>query len=156
MNKNLAKSNSKTLMPWSVFDSFVNDLDLPLKSENFIPKIEVKDVGTSYQVSAEVPGMNEKDISITLNNNTLVIEGEKRSEVNHEEKKGFYHSEFTYGSFYRAIPLSEDIDREKISATYKNGVLQVDLAKLPEKMTKARKIEIKSAQSDNQKIETKH
>lgn len=165
MNKSIAKTNSNDLNPWSllkndiwdVFEKFTEDLEMPLSSQEFVPKIEVKDKGNSYQVCAEVPGMDEKDINVTLKENSLIIEGEKKNEVkNEDKKKGIFHSEFNYGRFYRAIPLGNDIDSEKVKANYRNGVLMVELEKLPEKATKHRKIEISSSSKDSSEGETKH
>lgn len=154
MNKHLTKSNPRETNPWAVFrndlwdifDRFSDNFNVSnFSAQQFVPKIEVKDTGTTYQVSAEVPGMDQKDISVSLEDRQLVIEGEKRNEMKDEDqKKGTFHSEFSYGRFYRAIPLSEDVDAQKISANYKNGVLNIDLPKLPEQARKTKKIEIKS------------
>ncbi len=124
---------------------------------DFSPKIEVKDTGKTYQVCAEVPGMDEKDINVTLRDNHLIIEGEKKNEVkNEDKKKGVYHSEFSYGRFYRAIPLSDDVDAERVNAFYKNGVLSVELEKLPEKAGKNKKIQINAGKAETPQVETKH
>lgn len=162
MNRNLT-TQSRNTSPWSVFqndlwdlfDRFSKDFDMPTLStgNDFVPKIEVKDTGKTYQICAEVPGMDEKDINVTLKDNQLVIEGEKKKEFK-EDKKGFYHSEFSYGRFYRAIPLSEDMDPEKVNATYKNGLLTIDLEKVPEKAGKNKRIEINSGRSGNAQIGT--
>lgn len=156
MNKNLTTNNNKRqLSPWSVFrddlwdvfDKFENVFDMPslTTQTHFVPKIELKDLGKTYQVCAEVPGMDEKDINVTLQENNLVIEGERKSESKNEDKKsGIFHSEMSYGSFYRSIPLSDDVDVEQINASYKNGLLTVELGKRPEVAKKERRIEIKS------------
>ena len=110
--------------------------------EGFTPRVEVKETDKHILVSAEVPGMKEKDINITLRENNLIIEGEKKSERRKEEK-GYYSSEFSYGSFYRSIPLYAEVDADKVEATYKNGVLEVTLNKLEESKQTAKRIEIK-------------
>lgn len=171
MNRNLTtRSNrSREMSPWSgfrddlwdLFDRFSQDFEMPLtqSQEQFVPKIEVKDKGDSYLVCAEVPGMDEKDINLSLKENSLIIEGEKKKEFKDEDKKkGYFHSEFSYGSFYRAIPLGEDVDTENVSATYRNGVLDVTLKKLPEKVSKNKKIQITSSggRTDSQRVEQKH
>jgi HSP20 family protein len=169
MNRNLAKTSSSLMNPlnslinpWSalrddmldVLENFSQDFAKPFGEVQFIPKIEVKDVGSSYQVFAEIPGMSDKDINVTLKENNLILEGEKKSEYKSEEK-GAYHSEFSYGKFYRAIPLSDDIDTEQISASCKNGVLEIDLKKRPEEQRKAKKIEIgKGASKSREKDES--
>lgn len=110
--------------------------------EGFSPRVEVKETDKNIFFSAEVPGMDEKDINVTLRENNLIIEGEKKSERKKEEK-GYYRSEFSYGSFYRSIPLQADVDEDKVDATYKNGILKVTLNKLEESKQTAKRIEIK-------------
>jgi HSP20 family protein len=141
MNRHLTTTNKNEL--WDLFDKFL-DFEMPTFGQHdFSPKIEVKDNGKSYQICAEVPGMDEKDINITLKDKQLILEGEKRNEYKDEDKKkGYFHSEFSYGRFYRAIPLSDDVDTEKVKANYKNGVLFIDVEKLAGKESKTRKIEI--------------
>lgn len=112
-----------------------------IKAEGFMPKLEMKEDEKKYYVSAELPGMKEDDIHVTLKDNALIIEGEKKSEMKKEEK-GIYRSEFNYGSFYRAVPLVSEVDAERVAATYKNGVLQVEIEK-KETSGNARKINIK-------------
>ena len=109
--------------------------------EAFIPKVEVKETDKNIHVSAELPGMTEKDINVTLKEDNLIIEGEKKSEKKKEEK-GYYSSEFSYGSFYRSIPLQAEVDADKVNAVYKNGILEITLNKLEESKQKAKRIEI--------------
>lgn len=163
MNRNLTRFNANEISPWSslrddiwdVFDRFSKDLDIPSSmTTSFSPKIEVRDVGKSYMVRAEMPGMNEKDISLTVRNNNLILEGEKKDEKEYKES-GVFHSEFNYGSFYRAIPLSDDIDTNKVKASYKNGILNVELEKFPDMAAKNKKIKINAAGTDSPQIETK-
>ncbi len=152
---------SNSLTPFStlrdeimdVFDNF-NLVNIPSPSTSFMPKVEIKDQGTSYLISAEVPGMSDKDMSVTVRDNCLILEGEKKEE-HKEDKKGYYRSELNYGSFYRAIPLSEEINPEKISASYKHGVLRVEIEKTPESQRKSKKIPIKIEKS-GEGVETKH
>jgi HSP20 family protein len=162
MNKNLTTKSNRDASSWSIFrndlsdlfDRFSQDFDFPtLTGDHFSPKVELKDIGKSYQVCAEIPGMDEKDISVSLRDNQLIIEGEKKNEFKEEDKKkGFFHSEFSYGRFYRAIPLSDDIDAEKVKADYKNGILNIEVEKLPERANKSKKIQINAGKQ----IETKH
>lgn len=109
--------------------------------ESFIPKVEVKETAKHIHVSAELPGMTEKDINVTLREDNLIIEGEKKTEKKNEEK-GYYSSEFNYGSFYRLIPLQAEVDSDKVNAVYKNGILEVTLDKLEESKQKSKRIEI--------------
>jgi HSP20 family protein len=165
MNRNLVKSN-RELSPWSgfrddlwdLFDRFAKDFDVPSFSQQteFVPKIEVKDTGDTYRICAEVPGMSEKDINLTMNGDQLVIEGEKKKESKDENKeKGYYHSEFSYGHFYRAISLGEDVDPNKVTASYENGLLNIEVQKNPERSSKNRRIPIQSGKALTQD-EKKH
>lgn len=129
----------------NIFDRFRRDFyspDLLRGVEGFSPKIEVEETDKSIFVSAEIPGMKEKDINVSLRENNLIIEGEKIGQRKNEEK-GLYRSEFSYGSFYRTIPLSAEVDTEKVEATYKNGVLEITLNKLEESKQSVKRIEIK-------------
>ncbi len=138
-----------------LFDNFTNMIPALGGNVQFIPKIEIKDKGSSYLVSAEVPGMSEKDMNVTIRDNYLILEGEKKEE-HKEEKSGNYRSEFSYGSFYRAIPLTDEIDTEKVNARYRNGILEVTVEKRPEAQRKAKKIPISMSKSDSDKQDTKH
>lgn len=166
MNRSLMPFNNRDLSPWSVFrddlwdvfDRFTNEFDVPslVTPDYFSPKIEVQDLGKTYQVCAEVPGMDEKDINVSLKENNLVIEGERKNETKEEDKKkGLFRSEMSYGRFYRSVPLPDEIDPENVNATYKNGLLTVELAKHPEKVVKERKIPIGSGK-EQKTIEAQH
>jgi HSP20 family protein len=154
-NRSLLPSlrSDRFLSPFSTFRDDILDLiddfssgltpalGTSLVSSEFVPRIEVKDKGNSYIVSAEVPGMSDEDMNVTIKDNNLILEGEKKEEHT-EDKGGLYRSEFSYGSFYRVIPLSDDIDPEKVSAAYTNGVLKVTVDKLPEAQRHTKKIPI--------------
>jgi HSP20 family protein len=141
------------------FNRFSHDEDLPLLSstQQFVPKIEMKDRENTFQVCVEVPGMTEKDLNVTLKDHVLVIEGEKKNETkNEDKKKGFYHSEFSYGTFYRAIPLSDEANPDEVTANCKDGILVIDVAKRPEQARTGKRIEIGRDKSNKQTSETKH
>ncbi len=110
---------------------------------SFSPKVELKEKEKGYVVRAEIPGMKENDINVTLKDNSLVLEGERKSE-SEEEKEGYYSSEFSYGSFYRAIPISEEVNPDTVKASYKNGILVVELEKVKPSAHKSKKIQILS------------
>jgi HSP20 family protein len=109
---------------------------------DFMPKVEVKETDKNYKVSTEVPGMKKEDINITLRDNKLIIEGEKKQESQKEEKD-YVRSEFSYGSFYRSIPLGDDVNPDKVSAAYNDGILKVTIEKTGEDKHRTKKIEIK-------------
>lgn len=164
LNRNLpAQRRERHFDPWSslqdemreLFDRFSGDLS-PLSSETkFKPSVDVKDNGNEYLVTAEIPGMSENDINVTLEDNQLILEGEKRNEFK-DEGKGFWKSEISYGRFYRTIPFNNDIDPEKVTANYKDGLLKVTLAKREGSQSRSKKIPIDAGQKGASKKEVKH
>jgi HSP20 family protein len=106
------------------------------------PSIDVSETAKAIKVTAELPGMEEKDVSVTLDEDALTISGEKKEETKEEDEKS-YARETTYGSFQRVIPLTSKVDMDNVSASFKRGVLKVNLPKVPgEEPTKGKKIEI--------------
>ena len=156
--------NDRFLSPFSVLRDdlldLIDDFSLGLTpsvglGNEFVPRIEVKDKGNAFIVSAEVPGMSDQDMNVCIKDNNLILEGEKKEE-HKEDKNGLFRSEFSYGSFYRVIPLSADIDPEKVSAAYSNGVLKVTVEKLPEAQRQIKKIPISKEEGKaGKRIETK-
>ncbi|HON55539.1 MAG TPA: Hsp20/alpha crystallin family protein [bacterium] len=131
-------------------DDFFDDLfnwDFPIQ-RNFsrffntkvFPMLNIYEDENNYYISAELPGVEKKDLKISLVGDTLSIEG-KREQKEDKKKKTYYRSERVYGEFKRSISLSESIDKNKIQAELKNGVLLITLAKAEEIKPKA--IEIK-------------
>lgn len=107
----------------------------------WFPSLDVSETATDYIVKVEVPGIDPKDIDISLMNNLLTIKGEKKQEK--EEKDENYHLiERSYGSFTRSIRLPSQVQSDKINATYKNGVLRITLPKTEEAKKKEIKIQI--------------
>jgi HSP20 family protein len=109
--------------------------------KGFSPRVEVKETEKGYLVSAEIPGVSEDDISVTLKDNCLVLEGIKENR-HIDQQKGHYRSEFNYGSFYRSVPLQADVDDKNIEANYNNGILTIELTKREDGIQKTRKIAI--------------
>ncbi|MGI6850694.1 Hsp20/alpha crystallin family protein [Mesorhizobium sp. 1B3] len=103
------------------------------------PSLEVSETDKEVRVMAEVPGMEEKDIELLLDDGVLTLKGEKRSET---DDKGRQFSERTYGRFERRIPLGAEIAEDKVKASFKNGVLTVILPKTERAQTKSRRIAI--------------
>jgi HSP20 family protein len=89
------------------------------------PKIELSETDKALTISAELPGMTEKDVQVEIANGVLTISGEKRSE---RKDEGKYFTERSYGAFRRQIPL-EDVEEDKAEASFKNGVLTISLPK---------------------------
>lgn len=102
---------------------------------------DVVETDDAIEVTIELPGIEEKDVDLTLAPGSLTIKGEKKVE-SQEEKKGYHLSERRYGSFQRVIGLPDGVDRDAATATFKNGVLTVTLPKRPEAKAQVRKIDI--------------
>ena len=103
----------------------------PLEERGWAPAIEVFEKGDKFIIKAEVPGMKEEDVDVSVVGDTLTIKGEKKAE---SEVKGddYYCCERSYGSFFRSIALPSTVDTKKIEASYDNGVLEVTLPKAAE------------------------
>jgi HSP20 family protein len=103
----------------------------------------VSETDKEIKVSAELPGMDEKDIDVSLTRDSLTIKGEKKQET---EDKGedYYRMERSYGSFTRSIPLPIEVDTDKVQATFKKGVLEITLPKTARAIQETRKIPVKA------------
>jgi len=110
---------------------------------DFMPQVDVKEDDKEIKVTAELPGMDEDDIDVTLSKDSVTIKGEK-SEESEDKGKDYYRSERRYGAFHRVIPLTSEIDEDKVEAKFKKGVLSLRLPKTEEAVKKRKKIEVKS------------
>ena len=104
---------------------------LPVEEIGWMPAVDVLEKDDKFVVKAELPGMKEEDISVSVVGDTLTIKGEKKTETEVKEED-YYRCERAYGSFYRSIPLPSTVDSAKIEASYEDGVLEVTLPKAPE------------------------
>lgn len=118
-------------------DSWFGDFSPTL----FSPRVDVTDEKKHLLVTAELPGLTEKDIDLSVEQDHLVLKGEKRHEMEKEEN-GCYRTERAYGSFQRVVPLPANVDVNGAEANMKNGVLNVRLPKTDKKPASARKIAI--------------
>jgi HSP20 family protein len=107
------------------------------------PAVDIVEQDKTYEVTAELPGMDEKNIEVKVANGMLTIKGEKKEEKE-EKRKDYYHSERRYGSFERRFQIPEGVDTGKIDASFKKGVLTVMLPKSPEVQATEKKIVVKS------------
>lgn len=109
-----------------------------------MPRIDEAEDDKAYHVSIELPGMDQEDIEVTLSEGMLTIKGEKKQE---EEEKGkdFYRKERHFGSFRRSVPVPGEVDESKIRASFKKGVLKIDLPKSEEAKKKVKHISVKAA-----------
>ena len=106
---------------------------------SFVPAVDVYEDEQSLTLKLEVPGLNEEDINVTLENNTLTVSGERKFEKE-EKEENFHRIERRYGSFTRTFRLPNTVDSEKVEAGYDKGVLKITLAKRAEAKPKTIKI----------------
>ncbi|GAB4385157.1 Hsp20/alpha crystallin family protein [Albidovulum sp.] len=128
-----------------VFDSFrsrFGEVHWPWGRDE--PRSDVVGTDDAVEVTIELPGMEMKDLEVTVAEGLLTVKGEKKIE-RQEEKKGYYLSERSYGAIYRTIPLPPGVDADKAEAAFKNGVLTVRIPHSPEARSKIRHIEVKGA-----------
>ncbi|MCE5267602.1 MAG: Hsp20/alpha crystallin family protein [Planctomycetaceae bacterium] len=128
-----------------LFDSFVREpfgsLEWPSwGGGQWSPAVDVTENDKEVTVCAELPGIEPKDIEVSVVGNQLILSGEKK-ESTETKSKGVYQSETRYGSFRRTIPLPDGVDTEKVDARYTNGVLTLRLPKTPQAASK--RIEVK-------------
>jgi len=109
-----------------------------------VPAVDFTDTEKAYEISAELPGIDEKNVEVKVANGVLTIKGQKE-EDKEEKKKDYYVRERSFGSFERTFEVPDDVDADKIEANFKKGVLTVTLPKKPEAQTAAKKIEVKAA-----------
>jgi HSP20 family protein len=105
------------------------------------PSVEIVEADKEIKVTAEVPGLEEKDIEVLLNDGVLTLKGEKRSESEDMDRQ---FSERYYGRFERRVPLGVEVDEDRIDATFRNGVLTVILPKTEKAQSQVKRIAIKS------------
>jgi HSP20 family protein len=128
------------------FDSMLKDFftgfTVPMSRRGTYPSMDVKEDKDKYTVTLEAPGIDKKDIKITMKRNELIIEGEKREEQK-QEGESYIRVERNYGKFRRAVQLGEEIDQSKINAEFKNGILKINLPKSEKAKPKEVAIKIK-------------
>lgn len=108
-----------------------------------VPHLDVKENDAAILIEAELPGLDDKDVNLTLQDGILSITGEKKFEQS-EEKDNFHVMERRYGSFQRMLRLPDTVDEEKVEAKFEKGVLKVTLPKKPEAVRQPKKIDIKT------------
>jgi len=126
-----------------LWDSFLEGAPRKRGEERgeWLPSLDVSETKNELVVKAEVPGMDAKDIDISLSDGMLTIKGEKKQEK--EEKEGDYHLiERSYGAFTRSIQLPKEVQSDKINASYKDGILKIALPKSEEAKKKEIRIKV--------------
>lgn len=129
----------------SIFDDLFNELySLPTSflsksGMDLSPRIDISETDSEYKIEAELPGINQKEIDVKIDNNILTIKG-KKEDVKEEKEKNYHLRERYYGAFQRSISLPNNIEPEKIKASFENGVLNISVPKSDKRTPK--KIEI--------------
>ncbi|MCB1143292.1 MAG: Hsp20/alpha crystallin family protein [Leptospiraceae bacterium] len=131
-----------------LFQSFFQDWNIsdPYSETSmgrFAPRINVSETDKEIRIEAELPGIDEKEIDVQLKDDVLIIKGEKKSEQK-EERENYYVMESSYGSFYRSIQLPDEIDKNKIDAHFKNGIMKITIPKLETASNSQKKIPIRT------------
>lgn len=108
-----------------------------------MPHMDVYEDSDAVEITAELPGMDEKDITISLSHGILTIKGEKKAERK-IDRKDYFRMERSYGSFQRSIPIHFDIEKDKIDASFKKGVLTIKLPKDPKAKGEGAKIAVRT------------
>jgi len=132
-----------------MFDSLVRGWPMPwreaprldLTSFDFAPRVETAETDTAYEITAELPGVEEKDVKVAVEDNVLTISGEKKAEREQKEKD-YVMSERSYGSFKRAFTLPDNVAVDKVAARFEKGVLRITLPKSAPSPAKQREIPI--------------
>ncbi|WP_422011385.1 Hsp20/alpha crystallin family protein [Reyranella sp.] len=113
-----------------------------LRAFDHVPKVEVKESGKAYTVTIELPGLDEKDVKVQIEDDVLTISGEKKVEQTDDK---MHYTERSYGSFTRAFTLPADADRDGISAKFAKGVLELEIAKTANPPAQVKQVAIKGA-----------
>lgn len=154
-------SGGQVQRPGDVFTALRNEMDRMLDSfergwprfgalareiggDRMMPQADVRDDGSQVTIEVDLPGVDEKDINLTIVDGVLTLKGEKKSE-REEKKDNYYLSERSYGSFQRSIRLPDSVDESKVEAHFEKGVLKVTAPKRPEAVKTEKRIEIRKA-----------
>lgn len=139
--------------PWSMLNQLRREMDSMFKTpaqgeensaiatSDWVPAVDIKETDSAFEIHADIPGVDPKDIEVHMENGMLTIRGERKSESK-EEKEGYKRVERQWGSFYRRFSLPDSADADKINAKSKNGVLEITIPK--QDKAPARKINVES------------
>jgi HSP20 family protein len=127
-----------------VFGGSLVDYVTPETRGMFSPRTDIKETTKNIKVTAEMPGISQEDIDVSVHNGILTISGEKKVE-NEETETDYHHVERSYGCFSRSISLPDTVETDKVEALFKNGVLTVTLPKNKKTVHHAKKIPVTTA-----------
>jgi len=143
----LFRGNLFSVNPFALMKRFTEEMDqafghTPAAANGaaWCPVIEVKEKEGKLLVTAELPGLKKEDVKVHVDGDSLVVEGERKQEKE-EKREGYYHSERSYGKFYRSIPLPEGAKTDQTAAQFNNGVLEVTVP-IPEVKTKRQDVPV--------------
>jgi HSP20 family protein len=148
-SENKPASSDYSLLPYNERSSLGEGRDESLTTSSFAPAVDVYEDEHKVTLKIEVPGIDEKDIDVRVENNTLTVHGERKIEKEEKEEKeeNYRRVERQYGSFTRTFTLPTTLDTESVSATYDTGVLKVNLPKKAEAKPKQNKVTVGSEKS---------
>jgi HSP20 family protein len=146
------KQTSRWVDPFDLVSDLQDDMNRLFSSSlrrsphtgfgDFFPSLEVKEDENQFSFHLDVPGMERKDLDISVTGNTLTIKGERKEEES-KKGKGYFYSERKYGSFQRSVELPVEVDADKVTANYKDGVLELLLPKSEKAKPKQIKVDVK-------------
>jgi HSP20 family protein len=125
----------------------LNETESPVTTASFVPVVDIYEDDKKVMLKLEVPGMEQKDLDVSIENNTLTVKGERKFEKE-EKEENFHRIERRYGSFYRAFTLPSTVNTENVQASYTAGVLKLELAKKPEAQPKQIKINVEDRERE--------
>jgi HSP20 family protein len=115
--------------------------ETPMTTASFVPAVDIYEDDKKVMLKLEVPGIEQRDLDVSVENNTLTVKGERKFEQE-EKEENFHRIERRYGSFFRAFTLPSTVDTENVQASYNAGVLKLELKKKPEAQPKQIKISV--------------
>ena len=134
---NLVRWEPKTGLSRNFFDDFFDLMERPGQNRNWFgnglwsPAVDLIDKKDKLLAKVELPGVEKKDIKLSLNENNLTVQGETKKDEE-SKKEEYYYRERVYGSYSRTISLPAEVDKDKIKAKFKNGILEIVMPKKPE------------------------
>lgn len=142
------RASSVTALGWTdldrAFDQLSRGFGAPARvgGVSYAPRVDFTETDTEMRVAAELPGLEEKDIAVSLEDGVLTIRGERSAEEESADAKGVRHVETVRGKFLRSLRLPSEVDADAVKAVYRNGILTVTLPKPPEAKPSVRSIPV--------------
>jgi len=119
----------------------LNEAETPVAAASFVPAVDIYEDAQKLVLKLEIPGMDEKDLDVRVEDHTLTVKGERKFEAE-EKEENFHRIERSYGSFFRAFTLPSTVETDNVQASYNAGVLKLELKKKPETQPKQIKVNV--------------